>query len=449
MITVILISRMPELSENDLAELSQKVLEHNDRQGWTVPAPDLYPHQWLWDSCFIAIGLSNVNLERAQAEILNLLRGQWSNGMLPHIIFSHDHDRRERQLWRSYLSPYAPHGVLTSGLTQPPVVAEAVLQIGKKMKLPERRSWYRRIYPHLLRHHEWLYAERDPHREGLAVLFHPYESGLDNSPPWISELRKHSMPWWISLIEKAHLDKLVNKVRRDTRHVPPGQRMSNVEAIAYWAALARLRRKAYNWEALLSRSLFAVEDLTFNCILVRANTCLAEIASAINESLPDEIAQSFARTETALEGLWDETSGQYFSRSFVSHKLIEEPTIGTLLPLYAKKVAPEKAKLLLQMLKSPGLFGASWPLPSVPLNSPHFNPFKYWQGPAWINMNWMVIQGLKRNGFESEADKLKRRTIELVTKSGLNEYFNPINGRPAGASNFSWTAALTLDLIMS
>jgi len=30
-------------------------------QEHTVPSPDLYPHQWSWDSAFAAIGLATYN----------------------------------------------------------------------------------------------------------------------------------------------------------------------------------------------------------------------------------------------------------------------------------------------------------------------------------------------------------------------------------------------------
>lgn len=438
---------MADSTQPQLLDEARKVLSDNDRGGWTVPAGDLYPHQWLWDSCFVAIGLRHLDVKRAQTEILSLLRGQWTNGMIPHIIFAAGHDRRDGEIWRSFVSPYAPHDVGTSGITQPPMMAEAVVAIGKKLKLPERRSWYREVYPHLLRHHQWIYNERDPHKEGLAILLHPYESGLDNSPPWISELRKHSMPWWVSLIEKAKLETLVNYFRRDTRHVPPGQRMSNIEALAYWAALLRLRRKAYNSEALLSRSLFAVEDLAFNCILIRANDCLGEITQTIKRQLPMELSDGITRTRVALEQLWDDSSGQYYSRSFVSHKLIQEPTIATLLPLYAGNVSRERAERLVEMLDKPRLFRPNWPVPTVPVNSAHFNPVKYWRGPTWINMNWLIIEGLRRYGFDDEAHKLRSKTLKLLDKSGMNEYFDPLDGSPAGAANFSWTAALAIDLI--
>ena len=441
---------MATKTATDLLNDAKRVLKLNDRKSWTVPAAGLYPHQWLWDSCFIAIGLRHLNIERAKTELTSLLRGQWQNGMLPNMIFDNDPAyRRDRQLWRSWLNPYAPDDVATSGITQPPMLAEAVVRIGEKLKLSERRSWYNSMYPSLVAYHEWIYGERDPHDEGLAVLLHPYESGLDNTPPWISELRKHSTPWWINLIERLRLDGLVNLFRRDTRHLPPGQRMSNIEAMAYWAALRRLRRKAYNSEAILSRSLFAVEDLGFNCILIRANTHLKQIAKTVAKPLPETLTTAMARTQTALEQLWDEDAGQYYYRSFVSRKLIQQTTIGTLLPLYAGTVSKERAAQLVSLLKHRNFFGASWPVPTVPLNSPYFDPYKYWQGPTWLNTNWLIVDGLRRYGFDKEVQLLSKRTLQLVANQGMGEYFNPLNGDPAGAADFSWTAALTIDLLKS
>ncbi|HVS78759.1 MAG TPA: trehalase family glycosidase, partial [Candidatus Saccharimonadales bacterium] len=327
------------------------------------------------------------------------------------------------------------------------MLAEAVVRIGQRLKAPERRSWYKEMLPGLIRYHEWLYSDRDPHKEGLILLLHPYESGLDNSPPWISELRKHSMPLWISLLERLKLDSAVNLVRRDTKHVLPGQRMSNIEAMAYWSALRRLRRKAYNSEALISRSLFAVEDLAFNCIFIRANKHLREIAKAADHKLPEQLVKNMARSDEALEQLWDDSHGLYFSRSFVSHKLIEEPTIASLLPLYSGIVSKNRAQELVGMLKRRSLFWTSWPVPSVPATSSYFAPYKYWQGPSWVNTNWLIIDGLKRYGFLLEAKELQDRTLKMVQKSGFYEYFNPLNAEPAGAANFSWTAALTIDLL--
>ena len=236
----------------DLLKQAKAVLDMNDRGNYTQPAHGLYPHQWLWDSCFVAIGLRHLDVERAKLELLSLLRGQWHNGMLPNIIFRDDPQyRTDRNIWRSWLSPFAPNDVMTTGITQPPVLAEAVVQVGKKLAWPERRSWYRMVYPALLAYHQWLYEERDPHGEGLILLVHPWETGLDNSPPWMAEMHDHLLPLWIRLIEKTKLDRVINLFRRDTRSIPLDQRFSTVEALALFDIQRRLRRKAYNIDKIL------------------------------------------------------------------------------------------------------------------------------------------------------------------------------------------------------
>jgi hypothetical protein len=431
-----------------LLDAAKAVLSDNNRGMFTAPAEGLYPHQWLWDSCFVAIGLRHYDIERAQQEILSLLRGQWSNGMLPHMIFSGDAlFRRDRNIWRSWLNPFAPDDVATSGITQPPMLAEAIVRIGQRLNKAERRTWYQTVYPALLAYHQWLYSERDPHGEGLTLQIHPYETGLDNTPPWIAQLRTHHMPWWVSLIEKSHLDVVINLFRRDIHHVPPGQRMSNIEALLYYIVIRRLRRKVYNTEAILSHSLFAVEDLTFNCILIRANHHLLDIAKTIRREVPEELVERISQSEAALEQLWDAYSSQYYSRNFVTHKFIKEPSIATLMPLYAGTISKERAGQLVRLLERKDMFGPAYPVPSVPIDSNWFSPFGYWQGPTWINTNWLIIDGLRRMGFDDHADALTESTIELVQKGGFNEYFNPETGEPAGAVNFSWTASLIIDLL--
>jgi glycogen debranching enzyme len=83
----------------------------------------------------------------------------------------------------------------------------------------------------------------------------------------------------------------------------------------------------------------------------------------------------------------------------------------------------------------------------VPVNSSYFNPYRYWQGPTWVNTNWLIINGLRQYGYQAEAAVLKERTLKMVARNGFYEYFNPLNGKGAGAPNFSWTAALIIDLL--
>jgi glycogen debranching enzyme len=437
-----------KLNKPDLLEQATAVLKMNDRGNYTQPAHGLYPHQWLWDSCFIAIGLRHVDIDRAKLELLSLLRGQWQNGMLPNIIFRDDPAyRTDRNIWRSWVNPFAPTDVMTTGITQPPMLAEAVVQIGKKLAWPERRTWYRQMWPGLLAYHEWLYRERDPHGEGLVLQVHPWETGLDNTPPWMDEMHEHLLPVWIRIIEKGHLETVINLFRRDVRSVPIDERFSTVEALALFDIQRRLRRKGYDINKILDHSLFAIEDLAYNSIFIRANAQLRDIAKSLREELPDSLEKRMRKTERTFEELWDPYSGQYYSRDFITHRLLKLPSIATLLPLYAGAIDHERAAQLVRLLENEHGFGPAYPVPSVPLDSFWFHPKLYWQGPSWVNINWLIIDGLKRYGFHGHADALRESTLEMVAKSGCYEYFDPNTGEAAGAPNFSWTASLAIDLL--
>ena len=432
---------------NDLLAGAIQVLNSNHHENHTVPANG-YAHQWLWDSCFIAIGLRHFDAARAQAEIKSLLHGQWSNGMLPHMLFaSGDHHRRDRNMWRSWLNPHAPDDIATSGITQPPMLAEAVVRVGEKLHPAERHTWYQTVFPALVAYHQWLYTERDPHKEGLVLQIHPWETGLDNTPPWMNELRAHDFSLWIRLAAKKPVQIAAKFVRRDRHFKMPGERLTIFEALALYSVQHRLRRKNYDIDRILSHSLFAIEDLGYNSIFIRANQLLKDIAAEIKRPLPAELIESMHKSESALELLWDAYTSQYYSRNFVTHKLTKLPSIATLMPLYAGTITKERAAQLVALLEDAKSFGANFPVPSVPLDSDWFKPHGYWQGPTWMNTNWLIIDGLERYGFHTQADHIKKQSLQMIENSGYYEYFSALDGSPAGAKDFSWTAALTIDML--
>lgn len=421
------------------------VLKQNDLGGWTKPTTSIYPHQWLWDSCFIAIGQRHYDVKRAQREIKNLFRGQWKNGMLPNIIYGTE-KRYSDDIWHSRVARHAPKHIKTSGITQPPMVAEAVVKIGEYLHKKERREWYRSVFPNLLRYHEWLYRERDPHGEGLIVLLHPWECGLDNTPSWISEMRYSRLPRWIRLIKVLRLHSMFNVLRGDTKYLPAYERIDVIDALGFYNIVRRLRRKKYETRLILRHANLAIEDLSFNSILIRANTLLTEIAEEIHEEIPGWLWERMKKAPHALELLWNEEQQQYLSRSFTTFEPITEPSIMEFLPLYAGTISKRRAAVLVASLQSRH-WHTTYPVASVPKHSSYFQPLRYWQGPTWINTNWLIAEGLQRYGYQAEAAHIRQQSIALVERGGSYEYFSPIDGTPAGAHPFSWTAALTIDFL--
>jgi len=66
-----------------LINLAKTVVDFNWTGHYTQPGPRLYPHQWSWDSAFIAIGYARYNQNRAVKELNHLFSSQWENGLLP------------------------------------------------------------------------------------------------------------------------------------------------------------------------------------------------------------------------------------------------------------------------------------------------------------------------------------------------------------------------------
>ncbi|MGH6885727.1 MAG: MGH1-like glycoside hydrolase domain-containing protein, partial [Geminicoccales bacterium] len=146
------------------------ILKKNDRGGYSVPTDGLYPFQWNWDAGFAAMGYACFDEARAWEELRSLLRGQWDDGMVPHIVF-HAHDSRYfpgPEVWGVQRTPR------TSGITQPPILAVAVRRIWQRATdRPLADAAARELFPKLLAWHRWYHAARDPKATGLVSIYHP------------------------------------------------------------------------------------------------------------------------------------------------------------------------------------------------------------------------------------------------------------------------------------
>src|SRR5919202_1092435 len=254
------------------------VLRRNSIKSWTKPAPSLYPHQWSWDSAFIALGLAHVDNRRATSELETLFESQWATGKVPHIVFNPEAPPRsyfpDAERWSSSaLSEDAPAGSHTSGLCQPPVHAVAVRRIwvasrGKDERHVARaRRFLDANYPHLFAWHRYLATARDPEGSGLVTIYHPWESGTDNSPRWDAAL------------EAVEVGDLPPYLRRDLRHVrDPAQRPTDEDYARYLWLVELIKRAPRDESSIYDTHPFLVKDVLFSAILVAANEALLEVA---------------------------------------------------------------------------------------------------------------------------------------------------------------------------
>jgi glycogen debranching enzyme len=78
---------------------------------------------------------------------------------------------------------------------------------------------------------------------------------------------------------------------------------------------------------------------------------------------------------------------------------------------------------------------------------PTWEPRRYWRGPVWIIMNWFMIEGLRRYGYDELADTIRQDSLRLIETSGFREYYDARDGSGCGSEEFSWSAALALELL--
>lgn len=418
------------MSETRIAA-AQAILRANDRGGYTVPTEGLYPFQWNWDSCLTALGFSHFDEPRAFTEIETLFAHQWPDGMVPHIVFHEADDGYfpGPAVWETN------RPTPTSGITQPPVAGFALRRLVERARdraAAEARA--RALLPKLAAWHDWFYRCRDPEETGLVAIIHPWESGRDNSVDWDAALDR------VSVAGVAPFR------RRDTDHANPDHRPTQAQYERYIALVQGFRALGWDNARLHDASPFRVVDPGFNAILIRSCADLAALAEALGEA--DIAARSHslaAKGLAALDGLWSDAHGQYLCFDRVAQAPVESPSVGGLLPAFAA-LPPARASAIARRLGEIG-GRARVLVPSHDPAAPEYDAKRYWRGPLWLIVNFMIADGLSAAGETAMAGRIVDDSLSLIARSGFAEYYDPQTGEPCGGGRFTWTAAMVLEFL--
>ncbi|HET6671898.1 MAG TPA: trehalase family glycosidase [Agromyces sp.] len=185
--------------------------------------------------------------------------------------------------------------------------------------------------------------------------------------------------------------------------------------------------------------------------LVLQDAELARLAEHFGASDAAAVASAHrARSQATLDRLlelWDHDAG--FFRARAAGEPVASHTVVSLLPLLTGQLPGPIVSHMLAGLDDEQLFGTPWGVPTVATSDPDFSPERMWRGPVWININTLLVEGLRMSGRDDLAVELAERTVALVQHGGgPHEYFNPYTGEKARTATtaFGWSAALFIEL---
>lgn len=192
-----------------------------------------------------------------------------------------------------------------------------------------------------------------------------------------------------------------------------------------------------------------VESPDLNTYLVMQQDALARIAEilGLKQEAREWSAKADALAARLVEHFWDERAGVFWAMR--NHAPIRVLTPFNLYPLLSGHLDMAMRQRVLDHLFNPNEFWLEHPIPTVAKNDPLYDPNQMWRGPTWVNINYLFVEGLVRNGYPEQARALRDKTLELLMHHrDIYEYYNPETGNapPRAASVFGWSSAVFIDL---
>ncbi len=160
------------------------------------------------------------------------------------------------------------------------------------------------------------------------------------------------------------------------------------------------------------------------------------------------------RKNLIIQYLWDATSGLFFDFNFQTRQRSSYRYATTFYPLWVGLATPDQAKAVEKNLpifeEAGGLAmsitdsGAQWDLPY-----------------GWGNINLLAVEGLRRYGFNADADRISYKLLSMVAEKfrrdgNIREKYNVVArsseahaelGYPMNVVGFGWTNAAFLELL--
>ena len=370
----------------DLAGLradARAVLEANWRpEGYTVPNAEVYPFQWLWDSCFHAIAWAELGEpERAVSELGHLFRTQNPDGFVPHIDYEFS-PAHHADFWRC---------TDRSTITQPPMFGHAIAELHRRGIDVER------LLDPASRGLRFLFDERE-RVDGLIGLSHPWESGADDCPRWDHWCDGE---WTIERWKQRKSELVASVV---ANHL--GSPVANSE--------------------------FRVGSCGFNS-LVAFNAI--ELCAVTGD---DELRTRATELIATLDARWSTERLTWVDTGDASSTSGSVRSLDALLPVLVSTDETRVDAVFAELL-DPAAFGGACGPAGVHRDEPAFRARTYWRGPAWPQLSYLVWVAATRRRSEV-SNRFARSLVHGAISSHWAEYWDATDGAGLGAAPQSWTA---------
>ena len=195
---------------------------------------------------------------------------------------------------------------------------------------------------------------------------------------------------------------------------------------------------------------------TYSCDMNAYVLCQLNATADLFEMTGNKTKASFWRTkaeklsEAMLTELYCEEENIFYDKSPETGEFIRIVSPVSLLPLWAGiKLSDSKARAMLEKyLLSPEYLFGTVPFPSVAYNEKEYKSDGWWRGPTWMPEAWLMLETLKKFGYEKEYREALQRLLAVLKADGeMHELFDSKSGRGLGACEQGWTNAIFIRLL--
>lgn len=426
----------------DVIDRGVGVINNLYSHGYIAPATH-YEGSFAWDTGIVASGIAPLQPQRAKETIMYHLAHSWNNGMSPSIVYAKSRQLppvdvlqwNTRVLARDQLTTRAH----TSGITQPLTMVEAAFRVGAHLPMAERTAFWSQCIPAFAADYRFRFEAENPDNSNLFASWSSLATGRDDA----RDLMEHSysLPWQQHHPVAWRLAEQAQRFRTDLHNpdLDDNQRTSLLDGIHIGVGLLSLQ--ACRFQPTLANHDFFVQDVLVNSVAQQGMSRLQEMADATHISLPADLLQDFDKARANFNLLYDDITGHYLSRDARTGLHIPIPTAASLTALFNPVIPRAHAqRLIYEHLFNEDEFFGTYGIPSLPRNSPWYDDLRFWNGPEWAPITFLVTEGLRQ--YETEAaNELLRRRLARTAITGCREYGSvdrPIGG---GTNEQSWSAS--------